>query len=306
VQHSKILFFVFILLTSFGKAFAFSDTTIIKSHLTTITKTEGFRTYNNTALLNKTADYIETVFKKFSDSVSIQNYSANGRNYKNVICSFGIENTKRIIIGAHYDVCGQQEGADDNASGIVGLLELARMLNNQKLHYRIDLVAYSLEVPPFFRTESMGSYVHAKSLVDNKTNVLGMISLEMIGYFRDEKSSQSYPIKLLSLIYGNKGNYITLVKKFRAGQFTRKFSRQFKSTNLIRTKKFTAPTWLSGIDFSDHLNYWNFGFSALMITDTSFFRNKNYHESTDKMETLDIKRMAKVIDGVFEALIQIK
>ncbi|MFM2048023.1 MAG: hypothetical protein RI955_569, partial [Bacteroidota bacterium] len=99
---------------------------------------------------------------------------------------------------------------------------------------------------------------------------------------------------------------ITLVKKFGAGQFTRKFSRQFKATHLIKIKKFTAPTLLSGIDFSDHLNYWNFGFSALMITDTSFFRNKNYHESTDKMETLDIKRMAKVIDGVFEALIQIK
>jgi hypothetical protein len=129
-----------------------------------------------------------------------------------------------------------------------------------------------------------------------------MISLEMIGYFKDEKRSQSYPVKLLSLFYGNRGNYITLVKKFGAGQFARRFGRKYKSTGSIRAKKFTGPPALAGIDFSDHLNYWKFGFSALMVTDTSFFRNKNYHTAGDTMETLDIARMAKVIDGVYNAL----
>ncbi|RZK52318.1 MAG: M28 family peptidase, partial [Pedobacter sp.] len=210
---------------------------------------------------------------------------------------------KRIIVGAHYDSCGDQEGADDNASGVVGLLELARLLKGQKINQRIDLVAYSLEEPPFFRTEYMGSYIHAKSLVESKTDVFEMISLEMIGYFKDEKKSQSYPLGLLSLIYGNKGNYITLVKKFGAGEFTRKFWRNFKSAKTIKTKKFAGPPALPGIDFSDHLSYWNFGFSALMLTDTSFFRNKNYHKSTDTMETLDISRMAKVIDGVLTSLL---
>lgn len=294
--------FTFSILTSYCFATTISDTTIIKSHLTAITKTGKFRTYKNIDQLNKTADYIKTVFNQYSDSVFIQEYSVNGQVYKNVICSFGTENKKRIIVGAHYDVCDNQEGADDNASGVVGLLELSRLLKGQKLNQRIDLVAYSLEEPPYFRTEYMGSYIHAKSLVDNKTEVYGMISLEMIGYFKDEKKSQSYPIGLLSLFYGNKGNYITLVKKFGAGQFTRKFCRKYKSTKAIRTKKFTGPPALAGIDFSDHLNYWKFGFSALMLTDTSFFRNKNYHEPTDTMETLDIKRMAKVIDGVFGTL----
>ncbi len=292
----------FLLLTSYCFATTISDTTIIKSHLTAITKTGKFRTYKNIDQLNSTAEYIKSVFKQYSDSVCIQEYSVNGQVYKNVICSFGTENKKRIIVGAHYDVCDNQEGADDNASGVVGLLELSRLLNGQKLKQRIDLVAYSLEEPPYFRTEYMGSYIHAKSLVDNKTEVYGMISLEMIGYFSDEKKSQSYPIGLLSLFYGNRGNYITLVKKFGAGQFTRKFCRKYKATKAIRTKKFTAPPALPGIDFSDHLNYWKFGFSALMITDTSFFRNKNYHEPTDTMATLDIKRMAKVIDGVFNTL----
>lgn len=291
------------LVTSCCYAKIFSDTTIIKSHLTAITKTKKFRTHTNIDQLNKTADYIKNVFGQYADSVFFQEYIANGLVYKNVICSFGTENKKRIIVGAHYDVCNNQEGADDNASGVVGLLELSRLLKGQKLKHRIDLVAYSLEEPPYFRTEYMGSYIHAKSLAADKIKVSGMISLEMIGYFKDEKKSQSYPIGLLSLIYGNTGNYITLVKKLGAGQFTRKFCRQYKSTRSIRTKKFTGPTFLPGIDFSDHLNYWKFGFSALMITDTSFYRNKNYHQSTDTMETLDLNRMSKVIDGVFNTLI---
>ncbi len=297
------LIFNLLLITNFCFGSNISDTTLIKSHLIAITKTPKFRTYQNVDQLNQTASYIKNIFEQYADSVYFQEYEVNGQVYKNVICSFGTINKRRIIVGAHYDSCGEQEGADDNASGVVGLLELARLLKGQKLNQRIDLVAYSLEEPPFFRTEFMGSYVHAKSLIDSKTEVYGMISLEMIGYFKDEKKSQSYPLSLLSLIYGNKGNYITLVKKFGAGQFARKFCRTYKSTKSIRTKKFAGPPILPGIDFSDHLNYWNFGFSALMLTDTSFFRNKNYHKTTDTTETLDIPRMAKVINGVFQTLI---
>lgn len=288
-----------VLVTIYCDAASLSDTIIIKSHLTFLTKTEKSRNHINIDQLNKTADYIKSVFIQFSDSVFTQEYTANGSTYKNVICSFGTENIKRIVIGAHYDVCDNQQGADDNASGIVGLLELSRLLKGQKLNYRIDLVAYSLEEPPYFKTKFMGSYIHAKSLVDKKVDVYGMISLEMIGYFKNEKNTQSYPIGLLSLFYGNKGNYITLIKKFGSSKFARKFCAQFKSSKAIKTKKFTGPRVLPGIEFSDHLNYWIFGFSALMITDTSFYRNKNYHKPTDTMETLDLRRMAKVIDGVF-------
>lgn len=281
-----------------------TDTLRIKSHLTSLTKTGKFRTYRNIEQLNRTAEYIKSVFSQYSDSVYFQEYTVNGQVYKNVICSFGIEHKKRIIVGAHYDVCGNQEGADDNASGVVGLLELSRLLVGKKLNQRIDLVAYTLEEPPFFRTDYMGSYIHAKSLLDKKIEVYGMISLEMIGFFKDEKRSQTYPIGLLSLIYGNKGNYITLVKKFGAGHFTRKFCRKYKASKSIRTKKFTGPPALPGIDFSDHLNYWKMGFSALMLTDTSFYRNRNYHQTTDKMETLDVLRLAKVVDGVLASLIK--
>ncbi|WP_258097552.1 M28 family peptidase [Marinoscillum pacificum] len=280
-----------------------SDTTIIRQHLTAITKTDGFRNYRNLQLLNQTADYIQSVFSQFSEHVSIQEYEVGSTTYKNVIASFGMEHKKRIIVGAHYDVCGNQQGADDNASGVVGLLELARLLVDKELSYGVDLVAYTLEEPPYFRTEFMVSYIHAKSLVDEGADVLGMISVEMIGYFKEEKNTQSYPLGILSAIYGSRGNYITLVKKFGAGKFVRQFSRKFKSTKAIRTKMFAGPKRLTGIDFSDHLNYWKFGFKAMMITDTSFYRNANYHAPTDTMETLDIGKMSQVIDGLCEALL---
>jgi hypothetical protein len=298
----KILIITFLFSFHFSSK-AFSDTILIKSYLTTLTKTSTSRSFENISQLNKTADFIRSTFSKYSDSTSQQEYIVQNNTYKNIICSFGTENSKRIIIGAHYDVCEHQQGADDNASGIVGLLELARMLKGQKLKYRIDLVAYTLEEPPFFRTEHMGSYIHAKSLLDNKTDVFGMVSIEMIGYFKDDKGSQHYPLSILKLIYGSRGNYITLVNKFNKGKFANRFNHKYKSTKVIRTKKFVAPASLTGIDFSDHLNYWKFGFSALMLTDTGFFRNENYHQKTDTLETLNIQKMSNVIDGIYTTLV---
>ncbi|MBI1837030.1 MAG: M28 family peptidase, partial [Flavobacteriia bacterium] len=185
MKAKKYIFTLILLfIVSYSYSKNTSDTAIIKLHLNAITKTEKPRTYKNNEQLNKTADYIKSIFNQYSDSVYFQEYTVNGQTYKNVICAFGIENEKRIIVGAHYDVCGNQEGADDNASGVVGLLELSRLLKGQKLKKRIDLVAYSLEEPPYFRTIYMGSYIHAKSLFDNKSEVYGMISLEMIGYFK--------------------------------------------------------------------------------------------------------------------------
>ncbi|PRB81259.1 peptidase M28 [Chryseobacterium culicis] len=272
-----------------------------------MTQTPQFRNHKNIDQLNAIADYIHQTFSTYGDSTAYQEYKVDGKIYKNVISSFGTENKKRIIIGAHYDVCGDQQGADDNATGVTALLELARMLKGQKLNYRVDLVAYTLEEPPYFRTENMGSYVHAKYLKDNKIDVYGMASVEMIGYFKDEKDSQTFPVGLLSWIYGDQGDFITLVKKISgAGPFVRNFIGNFKDSGQIKTETFSAPKFVAGIDYSDHLNYWNFDFPALMITDTSFFRNKNYHEPTDTLETLDTKRMAKVIDAIFLSIIHLK
>lgn len=286
-----------------------ADTVKIAEHLTYITKSDTARNYVNVERLDNVAEYIFNEFSKYADTTYYQSFRLGTKgvhDYKNVVCVFGEENQSTLVVGAHYDVFGDSEGADDNASGVVGLLELARLLKGKKLNHRIEIVAYTLEEPPFFRTKLMGSYVHANSLVQNNVDVYGMICLEMIGFFSDHKKSQDYPIGALSCIYGNKGDYITLVNKFSKGKFSRKFNSLFKKQNLVRTKKFTGPKRLSGIDFSDHLNYWKLGFHAVMITDTAFYRNKNYHQETDTMESLDLNRMRLIIDSVLYTLINLK
>lgn len=283
-----------------------SDTSRIENDLRKITKTNKSRNYQNIEILNLVADYIFNEFSKNCDTVYFQKFYVNGIEYKNVIGSIGTKKSERIIIGAHYDVAGDQEGADDNASGVVGVIELSRLLSKEQLNQRIDFVAYSLEEPPFFRSENMGSNIHAKSLFDNKVDVKGMICLEMIGYFSDEPNSQDYPIGFLRLFYGNKGDFITVVQKLCNGNFGRRFKRLMKNEGTIKTKSFRGPSFLPGIDFSDHQNYWKYGYSAVMITNTAFYRNKNYHEQTDKMETLDLKRMALVINEIYLSIKKVK
>lgn len=279
-----------------------SDTARIRNDLNHIVHTDNYRNYKNINILNQVADYIKDEFRKIADSVSEQPYNLTIGSYKNIICSLGIENKERIIVGAHYDVCGDQDGADDNASGVAGLLELARLLSKEHLKYRIDFVAYTLEEPPLFKSDFMGSCIHANYLKNNKVTVKGMVCLEMIGYYNDKPKSQSYPIGLLKWFYGDKGNFITVVQRWGNGKFGKQMLHLMQESQFLPTKSFKAPKFVAGVDFSDHLNYWNCGYSAVMVTNSSFYRNKNYHEKTDKLETLDIKRMALVIDEVFVAL----
>jgi Zn-dependent M28 family amino/carboxypeptidase len=283
-----------------------SDTSTIRKNLEKIINTQKKRNFNNVEILDSTASFIKSQFQKYSNRVTFQKFEARNKSYSNIIASFGPEDGERIIVGAHYDVCGEQDGADDNASGTVGVLELARLLSNTKLKYRIDLVAFTLEEPPFFRTEEMGSYVHAKYLYDAKIPVKGMISLEMIGYYSDEENSQDYPLGIMKWFYGSKGNYITIVQKSIEGAFSKEYKKMAFENNSILTKSFRAPSFFGGIDLSDHRNYWKFGYSAVMITNTSFYRNTNYHTKGDILSNLNIPNIGLVVDGVFRVLKEIK
>jgi Zn-dependent M28 family amino/carboxypeptidase len=209
----------------------------------------------------------------------------------------------RYVIGAHYDTAGPLPGADDNASGVAELLELARLLGNAQLPIRVELAAYTLEEPPFLRSEQMGSAIHAKALKREGAAVRVMISLEMIGYFSDAPDSQQYPISALSLFYPTEGNFISVIGNMGAGMLIRKIKKAMAETTSIPVYSINAPRLIPGVDFSGHLSYRREVYSAVMITDTAFYRNGNYHTIGDTAERSDYRRMSQVVEGVYASVI---
>lgn len=274
-----------------------------------LTNLRPFRNYENLESLAKVCEYIKEEYTKLGWTYEEQKWMAAGNEYTNIIVSYNPHKKKRLIVGAHYDVCGEQPGADDNASAVAGLLETARLLATHKpdLDYRIDLVAYCLEEPPFFGSELMGSYIHAKSLYDENVYVMGMICYEMIGYFSDKPNSQiyPYPFSALAKTYPSTANFIVVVGLDKYAPFTQKVYKLMAAQGGIdvQTISFPDDTGLSGL--SDHMCYWKFGYKALMINDTAFIRNDNYHQITDTIETLDFDKMTEVINSAYNAIINL-
>jgi Zn-dependent M28 family amino/carboxypeptidase len=277
------------------------DEARLRAHVETLSKSFSPRSYRETDNLNKCAAYILTHFVHAGAIGERQEFTVEGRTYVNVIGRFGKEKTRQIIIGAHYDAVQGTPGADDNASGVAGLIELAYLIGKGDLDKGIELVAYSLEEPPFFGTDMMGSVVHAAS-IEHFRRIEGVIVLEMIGYYEDRWGSQSYPMPLLNILYPNRGNYIAIVGRTDQREFTRRVKTGMKGATDLPVYSLNAPEFLPGVDFSDHRNYWGRGFNALMITDTAFYRNKAYHKADDTAERLDFARMAKVVVSIFEAI----
>jgi hypothetical protein len=226
-----------------------------------LTSLKPARNYRNLASLNKAADYIHAEFQKLGGKVQEQKFQVDGHEYRNIITSFGPPDAERIIVGAHYDVCGDQPGADDNASAVAGLLETARLLHQQnpELKRRIDFVAFSLEEPPYFATEHMGSAVHAKSVHAEKAPVRAMICYEMIGYFRDEPGSQRFPDPALAALYPSTGNFITVVGKQGQEAFTQQVKSLMKAHSTIDVQSINLPGSQGLAGLSDHRNYWQHG-----------------------------------------------
>ncbi|NGP75268.1 M28 family peptidase [Balneolaceae bacterium YR4-1] len=260
------------------------------------------RDAGNPENLEKVASFIGNEFQKYSSSVEYQPYEADYFSVRNVRAFFGPDTKERIIIGAHYDVAGPYPGADDNASGVAGLLELSRLLPENELSMKVELVSYPLEEPPYFYTDHMGSYVHAHSLKQQNIKVRAMLALEMIGFFSDEPDSQQYPLFLLRPFYPSKGNFIAVVGKLFQRKIVRVVQTSMQHATPLPVESLNAPSLLPGVTLSDHINYWRNGFPAAMITDTAFYRNPNYHTPLDTADTLDYDRMAQVIDGVRAAI----
>lgn len=285
---------------SLAKSSSRANAERLRKDVQALTSTKSPRNYQNLEALNEAATYIEKEWKKVGLAVESQKFKAGKETYQNVLTFVGPSKGPRVVIGAHYDVAGPFPGADDNASGIAGLLELARLLQERKpqLPYRVDLVAYCLEEPPFFGSSEMGSAVHAKSLKDQKAEVLFMMSLEMIGYFSSKKDSQKFPIPELAKIYPTTGDFIGVVGDPTSKRLVEQVSSLMKKGSRVDVQSLNGPRELPGVSLSDHQSYWNYGFPAIMLTDTAFMRNPNYHTKNDTPETLDYKSMAEVVEGV--------
>ncbi|MEJ6492782.1 MAG: M28 family peptidase [Flavobacteriales bacterium] len=273
-------------------------------HVKFLTELRPFRNYQNIDSLRKVESYIEDSMRESGMSPVKQSWIAEGNEYNNMMCSYLPEKQKRTIIGAHYDVYGNQPGADDNASAIAGLLETIRIVSETKpeLDFGIDFVAYCLEEPPFFGTELMGSYIHAKSVSGNKENILGMICYEMIGYFSDVPGSQNFPHPALEAMFPNTGNFIMAVGIEKYGKFNDKVFEGMKDGAEIDVQKINMPEGLGLADMSDQRNYWKFDIPAMMVNDTSFMRNPHYHKMSDNMDTLDFNKMAEVVNCVTNSI----
>ena len=260
----------------------------------------GSRGYNQKDALDKSIEYISSEFKSYGYVPRSQIYTVNDMEYQNIwVEKIGTGSPDRtVIIGAHYDTVTGTPGADDNASGIAGLFELARLLADEQMDKTLQFVAFTLEEPPFFRSRSMGSYVYAKGLKERSVDVTGMICLESIGYFIDEPGSQQFPLPFFRFFYPDTANFITFVGDIHSKGFLKSAKESFVKVTDLPVESLSALSIVPGVDLSDHRSFWKFGYKAIMVTDTAFYRNPHYHGPGDTAETLDYPRMAEVVMGL--------
>lgn len=269
----------------------------LHQHVGFLSVTIGERHLWKGGSLERTVDYIESAFTSFGYPVKRQIYSCYGKHVSNLIAEKKGEDETAVVIGAHYDTVPGTPGADDNASGVAGLLELARLHRDHSSPKTLLFVAFANEEPPCFGFSNMGSMVYAKSLREEGRPVEVMVSLEMIGYFRPERI-QNYPVPAMSLFYPKTGDFIGVVGNFRSAKYVSLFRKGIRKHSALNARSLTAPEFFGGINLSDNYSFWRHGYRAIMVTDTSFFRNPNYHQETDTHDTLDFRRMAEVVKGI--------
>lgn len=247
-------------------------------------------------------DYLENEIRGLGHSVDVQSWHDNtGILCKNFIVRLEGKRKETFILGGHYDSFDDTPGADDNASAVAVILGVLRELNpRETLEYSWEFIFYACEEPPYFGTKSMGSYVHA-SQVDSR-QIKCMICLEMVGMFINASGSQSYPFSPLRWIYGDKGNFLLGVSLWKSGRIPREIMRKLRHRNPRFYRKLFLPFSISGLDWSDHRNYWLHNIPALMLTDTAMFRNTHYHTLGDVPESLNYEAMETIVGDLISII----
>jgi hypothetical protein len=259
--------------------------------------------YDRYLELEQAAQYIRREFLKIGLEVKEDLFHWEGRTYRNILAEKrGTTSPERILIlGAHYDTVPGSPGADDNSSAIAVLLEVARNIQKVSLRSTLKLVAFTLEECGY-----AGSLHYAERAKEGGEKILGMISLEMVGFTGPR---QDYPPYLDPKYYPTVGDFIGVIGNERSEALWENVRRSFK-THIPRlpSEFLLVPGKGEGMEevrLSDHSPFWDHGFPALLVTDTAFLRNPNYHLPSDTMETLDFEFMKKVAVGVYYSVVEL-
>lgn len=279
----------------------------LQDHVKTLTMTIGERSVLLPKNLKRTEKYIVSFYQDIGLPVHTEPYQYRNFTVANVVAEISLcaNPSKHYLVGAHYDSVIGTVGADDNASAVAVQLETARHLKALKGHEELDLavkfVSFPLEEPPVFETRYMGSRVYAGKARKEKEQIDGMICLEMVGYSCHYPGCQSYPFPLMFFDYPKEGDFIGIVGNFSSRKLTRSLFRAFQRNPELPVIKLTVPLggWLlPSVRLSDHASFWDHGFKSVMITDSAFYRNPNYHLPSDTMDKLDYRFMAELVESL--------
>lgn len=273
------------------------------THVEHLSVTIGSRSVFEYDKIEATKRYIVSCLKTFGYIPTLQNYDYEGKTFSNIIVSMpGVKYPdETVIIGAHYDTVYGTPGADDNASAVAVLLEVCRALKSISPGRTLKLIFFFLEEPPVFRTEHMGSYVYAKEAKARNENIKAMICLEMVGYYSDKKDGQTFPLPLMSMMFSTTPDFIAVVGNLKSRNLVDKVKNSLLKVSPIPVETLTSVSFVPGVDLSDHRSFWEMGYPAVMITDTAFYRNPNYHTENDTIDTLDFNTMADLLKGLLQA-----
>lgn len=276
----------------------------LRSHVVALAGEIGERHVGRPEALHAAEALIARQFAALGYAVARQVYVAAGVESANleVAVPGGARASEIVLVGAHYDTVPGSPGADDNASGVAGLIEIARELREARPARTVKLVAFVNEEPPFFYFGEMGSRVYARAARRRGDDIRVMLSLEMLGCYSDAAGSQSYP-PLLGYFYPDAGNFIAFVSNVRSRRALREVVSAFKGTSDFPAEKLASPGIVPGVSWSDQLSFWREGYPGIMVTDTAFYRYRHYHQPTDTPERLDYARMASVVAGLAKAVL---